>query len=343
MASFKVTMKDVAERAGVSIATVSFVLNQKTQMTIPAETRERVIRTVKELGYIRNAAGRHLASGKSHTLAFVLPAANHLRVDAFIPQILSSLNEVCHQNGFSLLVHAIEDPSRPDAYADMVSANSIDGLFILNPRADEKQINALLDADFPLIVGPGWQHEKACGIGFSNRGAAAKAIEYLIGLGHRRIACVNYGPSKFLTAARRYEGYCNALENAGIAVDEKLVVWADFSHESGYRATMELLDRGKIPTAIFVGNDTVAIGVLAALRDRGFSIPADVSVVGIDDIPAAKYLCPPLTTIGVDGNEYGRRAGEMLISLVRGVRPEPARVYLATELVVRSSSAPPRA
>jgi DNA-binding LacI/PurR family transcriptional regulator len=342
MAVSKVTMKDVAEKAGVSIATVSFVLNQKSQMAIPAETRERVARTVRELGYIRNAAGRHLASGKSHTLAFVLPTADHLRVDAFIPQILSSLNEVCHQNGFNLLVHAVEDPSRPDAYADMVSANSIDGLFILNPRADEKQIDALLDADFPIIVGPGWQHKKACGIGFSNRGAASKAVEHLIALGHRRIACINYGPEQFLTATSRYQGYCTALEKEGIAVDGKLVVWADFSHESGYRAAIELLDRGNIPTAIFVSNDTVAIGVLAALHDRGYSVPADISVVGIDDIPAARFLFPPLTTVGVDASDYGRRAGEMLISLVRGVRPEPARVYLATTLVVRKSSAPPR-
>lgn len=342
MATRKVTMKDVAERAAVSIATVSFVLNQKTQMAIPPDTRERVLCAVRELGYIPNAAGRHLASGKSHTLAFVLPAADHLRVDAFIPQILSSLNEVCHQNGFNLLVHAIEDPSRPDAYVDMVSANSIDGLFILNPRADEKQIDALLDADFPLIVGPGWPHEKACGIGFSNRGAASAATDHLIALGHRRIACVNYGPRKFLTAARRYQGYCTSIEKAGSTVDERLVVWADFSHESGYRATIELLDRGEDPTAIFVGNDTVAIGVLAALRDRGLAVPGDVSVVGIDDIPAARYLSPPLTTISVDGREYGRRAGEMLISLVRGVRPQPARVYLPTKLVVRSSSAPPR-
>ncbi|MCX7027889.1 MAG: LacI family DNA-binding transcriptional regulator [Spirochaetes bacterium] len=341
MAGTKVIMKDVAQKAGVSITTVSFVLNKNTQVAIPEETRERVSRTIRELGYVRNAAGRHLASGKSHMLAIVLPAAEHLRVDAFIPQILSSLNEICHKNGFGLLVHAIEDPTRPDAYADLVSANSIDGLFILNPRVDERQINALIDAEFPLVIGPGWKHDKACGIGFSNRGAACKAVEYLIGLGHRRIACVNYGPAKFLTAASRYLGYKTALEKAAILLDEDLVVWADFSHESGYRAAMELLDRCKNPTAIFVGNDTVAIGVLAALRERGFAVPGDLSVVGMDDIPAARFLYPPLTTVSVDAMEYGRRAGEMLISLVKGVRPEPARVYLETKLVVRDSSAPP--
>ncbi|MCE5255764.1 MAG: LacI family transcriptional regulator [Spirochaetaceae bacterium] len=343
MKKTKVTIQDVARRAGVSIATVSFVLNKKSsQMAIPTETIERVLRVVKELEYVPNAAGRHLASGKSHTLAFVLPSAIHLRVDAFIPQILSGLNEVCHQNGFKLLVYAIEDPSKPDAYMRMVQENSIDGLFILNPREDEKQINVLIDVDFPVIVGPGWQNPKACGVGFSNHLAALRATEYLLSEGHRRIACINYGPENYLTAASRYKGYCDALTQAGIAIDEELVTWADFSHESGYRSAIELLERDCDFTAIFTGNDTVAIGVMAALHDRGKEIPRDISIVGIDDIPPSKFLSPPLTTIHVDGAGYGRLAGEMLISLVNGIRPQPDRVYLPTSLVIRSStSAPP--
>jgi LacI family transcriptional regulator len=339
----KVTIQDVARHAGVSIATVSFVLNKKgSQMAIPPETRERVLRVVQELKYVPNAAGRHLASGKSHTIAFVLPSAIHLRVDAFIPQILSSLNEVCHQNGFKLLVYAIEDPSRPDAYMSMVQENSIDGLFILNPREDENQINALIDADFPVIVGPGWQNPKACGVGFSNHLAAMKATEHLLSEGHRRIACINYGPENYLTAASRYRGYCDALTQAGLPIDENLVAWADFSHESGYRSALRLLERNSDFTAIFTGNDTVAIGVMAALHDRGREIPRDISIIGIDDIPPSKFLSPPLTTIHVDGAGYGRLAGEMLISLVNGIRPQPDRVYLPTDLMIRSSTAGPR-
>lgn len=342
MKAGKITMQDVARKAGVSIATVSFVLNKKSvQMAIAPETRERVLLAVKELGYVPNAAGRHLASGKSHALAFVLPSAVHLRVDAFIPQILSSLNEVCHQNGFNLLIYAIEDPSRPDAYMDMVHENSIDGLFILNPREDEEQINALIDADFPVIVGPGWPNPKACGVGFSNRHAALQATEYLISEGHRRIACLNYGPENYLTAASRYKGYCEALAQADIAVDETLVAWADFSHESGYRAASELLERADDFTAIFAGNDTVAIGAIAALHDKGVEIPRDISIIGMDDIPPSGFLSPALTTIHVDGAEYGRQAGEMLISLVKGTRPQPPRVYLPTRLVIRSSTAAP--
>lgn len=338
----KITIQTVASHAGVSIATVSFVLNEKsTQMAIPPETRERVLRSIQELGYVPNAAGRHLASGKSHTIAFILPSSIHLRVDAFIPQILSSLNEVCHQNGFKLLVYAIEDPSRPDAYMSMVHENSIDGLFILNPREDEYQINALIDADFPVIVGPGWQNPKACGVGFSNHLAAMKATEYLLAEGHRRIACINYGPEHYLTAASRYRGYCDALTKAGLPIDETLVTWADFSHESGYYSAIELLERTDDFTAIFTGNDTVAIGVMAALRDRGKEIPRDVSIIGIDDIPASKFLSPALTTVHVDAAKYGRLAGEMLISLVNGVRPQPDRVYLPTELVIRSSTMAP--
>jgi LacI family transcriptional regulator len=339
----KVTIQTVARRAGVSIATVSFVLNEKsTQMAIPAETRERVLRAIQELKYVPNAAGRHLASGKSHTIAFVLPSSIHLRVDAFIPQILSSLNEVCHQHGFKLIVYAIEDPSRPDAYMRMVHENSIDGLFVLNPRENEYQINALIDADFPVIVGPGWQNPKACGVGFSNHLAAMQATEYLLSKGHRRIACINYAPENYFTAVSRYRGYCDALTKVGVPIDRDLVTWADFSHESGYYSARQLLDKADDFTAIFTGNDTVAIGVMAALREKGIDIPRDVSIIGIDDIPASKFLCPPLTTVHVDGARYGRLAGEMLISLVRGTRPQPDRVYLPTDLVIRASTAIPR-
>lgn len=337
-----ITIKDVAKRAGVSIATVSFVLNEKgDEMAIPPETRERVLQAARDLKFVPNAAGRHLASGKSHTIAFVLPSAIHLRVDAFIPQILSSLNEVCHENNFKLLVYAIEDPSRPDAYMRMVQENSIDGLFILNPREDEKQINALINADFPVIVGPGWRNPKACGVGFSNYLAAMRATEYLISLGHRRIACINYGPKKYLTVASRYRGYCDALKQAGMAVDASLVTWADFSLESGYGAAVELLEREAGFTAVFAGNDTVAIGAISAFHDRGKAIPRDISIIGIDDIPPSKFLIPPLTTIHVDGTEYGRRAGEMLISLVNGKRPDPDRIYLSTSLIVRASTSVP--
>jgi DNA-binding LacI/PurR family transcriptional regulator len=337
MAAKRVTMKDVAERAGVSSTTVSFILNEKSQGAIPDQTRLRVMQAVQELGYVRNAAGRRLASGKSHTLGFVLPAAEHIRVDAFIPQFLYSLNEVCHQNHFNLLVHAVGSPATPRAYADLVTANEIDGLFIVNPQESDTEISALLDSGFPVVADPGRKHPLACGVAIDNVVAAKTAVRHLIGLGHRRIACINYGPHRFLSAAGRCDGYREALEEAGIALDDSLVFWADFSHESGYETAHRLLEKTPLPTAIFVGNDTVAIGALGALHDRGLRVPADVALVSIDDIPAARYLNPPLTTVRVPAADFGRISGEMLIKLVRGERPEPSRVYLPTELVVRES------
>lgn len=334
----KITMKDVADSAGVSLTTVSFIMNEKMHTTIPEETRVRVMQAVHDLGYVRNAAGRRLASGKSHTIGFVLPSPEHIRTDAFVPQFLFSFNEVCHQHHFNLLVHAVGNPTRPDAYVDLVTANEIDGLFIVNPRDDDQQINALLDSGFPIICDPGGVHPRACGVGIDNPSAARLAVTHLARQGHRRIACINYGPSRFLSVAARCDGYRAALEEAGIDFDDALVRWADFSHESGYAAAADLLERTAPPTAVFVGNDTVAIGVLAAFRERGIRVPQDVALTSIDDIPAARFMSPSLTTVRVPAHDFGRIAGEMLIKLVYGERPEPARVVLPTELVIRESS-----
>ena len=335
----KTTMKDVAQKAGVSLTTVSFILNDRTPMAISDETRERVMVAVRDLGYVRNAAGRRLGSGKSHTLGFVLPSAEHIRVDAFVPQFLFSFNEVCHESHFNVLVHAAGSPERPDAYMDLVTANEIDGLFIVNPREDDKQIGALLDSGFPVISDPSAHHPLACGVGIDNRAAAMTAVRHLLERGHRRVACINYGPSRFLSVAARCEGYREALEEAGLEVEETLVRWADFSHESGYAAAVDLLEHARTPTAIFAGNDTVAIGVLAALRARGIRVPQDIAIASIDDIPAASFMNPALTTVKVPAQDFGRIAGEMLVKLVNGERPQPADVTLPTELVVRESSA----
>ncbi|MGA2641288.1 MAG: LacI family DNA-binding transcriptional regulator [Spirochaetia bacterium] len=330
-------MKDVADKAGVSLTTVSFIMNDKSQAAIPDETRQRVMKAVRDLGYVRNAAGRRLGSGKSHTLGFVLPSPEHVRTDAFVPQFLFSFNEVCHRHHFNLLVHAVGSPARPDAYVDLVTANEIDGLFIVNPREDDRQIDALLDSGFPVVADPISSHPRACGVGIDNRAAARTAVRHLLEQGHRRIACVNYGPARFLSVAARCEGYRQALEEAGVAYDESLVAWADFSHESGWAAASSLLDHGAAPTAIFAGNDTVAIGVLTALKERGVRVPQDVALASIDDIPAARFMNPSLTTVRVPANDFGRLAGEMLIKLVYGERPDPPHVILPTELMVRES------
>jgi LacI family transcriptional regulator len=330
-------MKDVADRAGVSLTTVSFIMNEKALSTIPLETRERVMRTVRELGYVRNAAGRRLGSGKSQTLGFVLPLAEHVRVDGFVPQFLFSFNEVCHQNHFNLLLHAVGNSVRPDAYVDLVTANEIDGLFIVNPRGDDRQIDDLLSSGFPVISDPGGNHPLLCGVGIDNKASARMAVQHLLKKGHRRIACINYGPAHFLSPTARCEGYREALREAGLEYDNSLVRWADFSHESGYEATESLLKNIVAPTAIFAGNDTVAIGVLAALKANGIRVPQDVAITSIDDIPAARFMNPALTTVHVPAQDFGRIAGEMLVKLVHGERPQPARVTLPTELIVRES------
>jgi len=338
MPKTSVTIQDVAEKAGVSMTTVSFVLNNKTNYSITAETRERVLNAVRELKYVQNAAGKRLASGKSHTIGFVMPYMEHLKIDVFIPRLLFSLNDICINRGFNLLIRSVEDSMSAEAYIKMAISKEIDGLFVLNPRPEDTWIDTLLDLGFPVIADPYWHNSLACGVGFDDEGLGVIATSHLLERGRKHIACINYGPENFFSVARRFNGYRKSLDNAGIPFDPSIVRWANFSIESGYQAALDLLQSGARFDAVFAGNDTIAIGVIAALRDRGIRIPDDIAIVGIDDISISKFLDPPLSTVQVQADAFGRLVGEMLIDLINDHPPKNTRVLLSGALVVRKST-----
>ncbi len=313
------TSFEVAKLAGVSRSTVSLVLNGVVGASISAATQTRVLAAARSLGYTPDAAGRTLASGRTHTLGLFICHAEHLRIDAFIPQALLGLNERSREHGFKVIVEAVPDPAKPESYLGLVRAKQVDGLVVLNPRKNDEGLRRLALEDVPLVIMGAFELPEAHTVSTrDNSVSARKATEHLIGLGHTRIAHISYGGLEYQGAAERYQGYRRALEGAGSPFDPALLQIGNYSAASGYAAAQSLLAAGAQFTALFVSNDTVAFGAMAALREHGRRIPEDVAVVGYDDVPLAAYAAPPLTTVRSPAVAHGRLAAEMLIKLIRG-------------------------
>ena len=333
----RITSQQVAARAGVSRTTVSFVLNDAPLVeTIPVETRARVIKAARELGYVPNSAARTLASGLTRTLGLLLPDPHHLEVDAFIPQLLYGLTAACNERGFRVIVEGMR-ASSGDAYLSLIAARQIDGLIVLNPRLEDVSVQSeLIGSGFPLVFVDDVEHPGAYTITQSSR--MKDAVSHLIGLGHERVAHITYAPISYHGSLDRLNVYRQTLEDADLPVDDALVRYGGLSAQSGYEAMVSLLDDAPPFTALFAGNDTVALGAIAAIHERGLRIPQDVAIVGYDDIPTAAYAVPPLTTVRTHPKEQGRRAGEVLIQLVRGDAPDERNIHIGNaELVIRKS------
>ena len=336
----KVTSHTVAERAGVSRTTVSFVLNDR-EAGIPEETRARVLRAAAELGYVPSAAAQTLASGQTRTLGLVVCHAQHLLTDAFLPQVIFGLTQVAKGRGYRTLIEPLEDVRAPHAYQELVRAKQIDGLLVLNPRADDRRLPELIDEGFPVVtIGhPPGGHGHSLDV--DNVAAAHLATAHLLGLGHRRIAHVGYGSPRFTTVAERLSGYRAALEEAGAPADDALIAFANYSAESGAAAARTLLARARAAppafTAVFCGNDTIALGVLAALHEAGLRVPEDVAVAGFDDVPLAAFATPPLTTVRSPLLAMAEAAAHRLVDLVEGRTVAEIATLLPTELIVRES------
>ncbi|TMD28660.1 MAG: LacI family transcriptional regulator [Chloroflexi bacterium] len=330
------TSADVAARAGVSRTTVSFVLNGRADVQIPLTTWRRVEEAARELGYHPHGVARQLAAGSSSTLGVVLrQSAEQVAADALLSETLLGLTTAARSGGFRVII----EPLAPGTgtYAELLRSQQTDGLVVSGPLADDGELSDLVSDGFPIVLQGSQPQVDAPSVDVDNRAGAQVAVEHLIGLGHRRIACITNAPLAYTSAVQRVAGYRDALAAAGIEIDEGLIVEGGFDAASGHRAMAGLLARAQ-PTAVFVASDVVAFGALRALRDAGRRVPADVSIVGFDDIPLAEHFDPPLTTLRLPARALGVSAGQALIDRVAG-RPVPPRTLLPTQLIVRESTA----
>jgi DNA-binding LacI/PurR family transcriptional regulator len=333
----RVTTHDIAREAGVSRTTVSHVLNNHPGIALNPKTRERVLATARELGYVPNSAAQMLVTGKSRTVGLVLSRPDLISVDAFVPAMIHGLNEVCRTRGYRLLMDSIHDPSGADSYLDLAKSNRIDGLIVINPRENDAALRRVIESKFPLVVFGSSGHPNENSVGTEDGQASCRATLHLLSLGHRRIAHISYAPLVYNPSRSRFEGYRLALKTEKIRFDKRLFAEGDFTGESGYKAMKRILASGAAPTALFAGNDTLAIGALMAIRETGVSIPEDFAVVGYDDIPSAAFAYPPLTTIRSLPFEQGKMVGEAIISLVEGKKIGRHQSVLPLEFVIRDS------
>jgi DNA-binding LacI/PurR family transcriptional regulator len=333
----RVTTYDVAREAGVSRTTVSHILNKHPRVTLSEKTRERVLAAARKLGYVPNSAAQMLVTGRSQTIGLVLSRPDLVAIDAFVPTMMFGLNEACRAHGYRLLMDAIRDPKSADAYLDLAKSKRIDGLIVINPRKGDAALRKIIESKFPILIFGSSGHPHENSVGTEEKEASCQATGHLLSLGHRRIAHISYAPLVYLPAQRRFDGYQRALRIAKISFNKNLFAEGDFTCESGYLAARRILASNAKPTAVFAGNDTIAFGAMTAAREAGLSIPEEFAVVGYDDIPAAAFACPPLTTVRSLAFEQGKIAGEAMIDLVNGRELRRKTAIVPLELVIRDS------
>lgn len=337
--SNRITSQDVADLAGVSRTTVSFVLNDEKRFAIRPETAEKVRAAAKQLGYFPNASARALASNQTKNIGLIISRApRYISSDPFLPQILGGLLDALKQNSQGLLLEWVEPGQQLQTYLELTRAHHIDGLILMTPRLDDPGLKALEETDIPVVLMGYIPGSSLHSVDVDNLAAAETAVSHLIELGHRCIACITNAALPYTSATQRLDGYKLALQKAGIVFNPELVREADFDIQSGYREMKSLLAEGQEFTAVFVASDNVALGVYSALSEVGLSIPDDVSVVGFDDIPLSSYIKPALTTVRMPAREIAQQSYHLLMRLMKRDFPDKREVMLPTNLVLRQST-----
>ena len=329
------TLAEIARAAGVSTPTVSKVLNGRSDVA-PA-TRVRVEELLRRHGY-----SRRRGSGQPAPL---LDLVFHELESAWAMEVIRGVENVARQHGLNVVLSESAGRLTPgQTWVDGVLARRPTGVVLVLSNLDPRQRAQLTSRDIPFVVmdPAGDPGDDVPSIGATNWHGGLAATRHLIELGHRRIAVMG-GPSRMMCSRARIDGYRAALETAGLPVDPGLVREGNFHHETGYSLGLELLRLPDRPTAIFTGNDLQALGLYEAARELGLRIPQELSVVGFDDLPIARWIGPPLTTVRQPLTEMAEAAARLVIDLSKGARPAALRADLATRLVERSSTAPPRA
>jgi LacI family transcriptional regulator len=326
------TIRDVARESGVSIATVSRVFNHSP--LVSGGTRERVLGAAERLGYWPNGIARSLITNRTHAVGVLLPELH----GEFFSELIHGVDLAARAHGLHLLVSRATSTAAELTAALRSMRGRVDALIVMAPDPDASAALRDCAGQVPAVLlntaDPEPEYDT---LTVANFDGAFEIVRHLIRLGHREIATIS-GPEHNVDARQRLEGYRAALRDGGLTVDPRLEFPGDFTEPSGYAAAARVLAREPRPTALFVANDHMVIGVLGALQDAGVRVPEDLAIAGFDDIPMARYLTPPLTTVHVDLFRMGQRAMELLLENRRGGPPTGGRhEVLATTLVVRGS------
>lgn len=328
-------MRDVAELAGVSVTTVSHVINQSRPVS--DELRSRVLNAMAELGYQPNTLARSLRRGKTHTIGIIIPDS----ANPFFAEVARGIEDTSFEHGYSvILCNTDNDLERESLYTGVLVEKQVDGILFVAAGLSAENIQTLQKRGMPLVI----VDRQVSGVEVDsvltdNLQGGLLATRHLIGIGHKRIGCI-VGPSDLTPSAARITGYQQALSEIGVSYDEALIVKGDFQYESGFEAANQLLSMDVPPTAIFAFNDLMAVGALSNALERGLVVPDDLSLVGFDDVRPALYANPPLTTVRQPKHEIGVLATQMLLERMLEPTLPPRTRVLDTTLTIRQSTAP---
>ena len=336
-----VTMQDLAQWLKISKSTVSRALAGDPRVS--SETRARVQHLARELNYHPNTAASGLARRRTNVIGLVIPFAPRSLSDPFFLEFAGGIGDYAITKGFSILLSSPRASDGQSAsgmtFSRIVSARRVDGLILTEPKVADERVDYLKERDIPFVfLGNPGRNDEVCWVDGDNRAGVEMAVDHLVSLGHRHIACIA-GPPDQTATHRRLEGYRSALQRHGIPYDESYVAQGDFTEPGGYRAMMDVLDRSPRVTAVFASNDMMAIGALNAAKQRGLAVPGDLSVVGFDGIALGAYVTPALTTVTQPIYRLGQAAAELLIKLVERQTPANRHVLFPLTLSVRESSA----
>jgi LacI family transcriptional regulator len=333
------TIHDVAAHVGVSIRTVSRVMNNSPKVN--DKTRSAVLAAIDALGFMPNARARALSSGRSYLIGMIQGDANAHVVGAF----QKGIAEACNDLGYELVVHpiSIEDPELVQNIRDFVRRSRVDGVIILSPASEKHLLpNALRYLGIPAVAFaarelPGYPAMLVV----NERQATMEVARHFHDLGHRRIGLVT-GPTSRLSSTERTAGFVQVLADHGVLIDPDLVYEGDYSFESGLHAAEKLLGAQTPPSAIFACNDNMAAAIVKIATSRGLRIPEDLAIAGFDDSDVASMISPSLTTVRRPSEQMGARATELLIKMILGEMPmdEPFIEIIQPDLIVRGSTTP---
>ncbi len=334
----RATAAKVAELAGISRTTVSFVLNNVPGIKISEETRQRVLDAARELNYHPDANARRMVTGQTRMIGFVLrQSPDQAFSDHFFPQVLHGMSQAATAQGFHLLFEVIPPEDHRNVYMQLINERHVDGIVLSGPRSDDTELLPAYEQGANIVLLGQIPGNNIPFADVNNIGGARTATKHLISMGHTRIGIVTNAPLAYTASTDRLTGYQEALAEAGIPYEEPLVQVGNFTTESGCLAMRELLAMPERPTAVFVASDTVALGALQAIHQAGLRAPEDMAVCGFDDIPLAKYITPSLTTIQLPAYGLGWAAAEMLIRMISKDEIKNPYVILNTELVIWDS------
>jgi len=331
------SLKDVAKYTGLSVSTISRVLRNNNY--VKDHTREKVLEAVRLLNYTPNIMAQSLKKGRSNTIALMIPSIQNM----IFPDLTRGVEDTARKNGYMvILCNTDEDINAEKSYINTLRPRLIDGFIVASMKPNSTHIQQLREENFPIVLALRAYDNKIDAVVVDNKQAAYNATRYLIERGHRKIA-LTLGNTELTLYSERFKGYCQALEENNIPLDEKLVIRERSSIGNFYYLTKALLENGTVPDAVFATTDAQAITVMRAIYDCGYRIPGDISVVGFDNVEIASLVEPPLSTISQPLYEIGVMSTQKLIYQIdykerHGVLDAPLIEVVETNLIVRKST-----